>query len=180
MNAAALIELRQSALAWTARRGTAAEAARSRSATIREMTGPTCHHIADAVGAQGHLKRNKALAVANAQGAPLRAIGECLEGRRHPCPGRGLDVASRGRPARAAYRSRSRAGAGVAASLMSVATAVRRKRKPVPATVHPAGSPEAVADVRHFAVQEQRRRARREEERELERRSSKRERKRLL
>ena len=64
------IELRQSALAWTARRGTAAEAARSRSATIRDMAGPTCHPSRMLSALWAALKRNQALAVANAQGAP--------------------------------------------------------------------------------------------------------------
>lgn len=54
------------------------------------------------------------------------------------------------------------------------------RRKPKPITVHPAGSPEAIADVRAFAAQEERRRARREEEREFERQRRKRERRRLI
>jgi hypothetical protein len=44
-----------------------------------------------------------------------------------------------------------------------------RKRKPKPITLHPAGSPEAIADVKAFGRQEARRRVRREAERELER-----------
>jgi hypothetical protein len=48
----------------------------------------------------------------------------------------------------------------------------RRKRQPKPPTVHPAGSAEAVSDVRYFVVQEQRLRDRRAELREAERRAA--------
>jgi hypothetical protein len=54
------------------------------------------------------------------------------------------------------------------------------RRKPKPITVHPAGSPEAIADVRAFAAQEERRRERREELREAERWRLRYERRRVL
>ena len=63
---------------------------------------------------------------------------------------------------------------------MPVATTSTRKRKPKPATVHPAGSAAAVADVRFFVKQEARRRVRRAEEREIARRLQNRERRRLI
>ena len=54
------------------------------------------------------------------------------------------------------------------------------RRKPKPITVHPAGSPEAIADVRAFAAREERRRERREELREAERWRLRYERRRVL
>lgn len=54
------------------------------------------------------------------------------------------------------------------------------RRKPKPITVHPAGSPEAIADVRAFAAREERRRERRDELREAERWRLRYERRRVL